>query len=263
MKTIKNFAVICIFLLVTQLSFAWGTNGHRIVAEIAERHLTNKAKKNIKKIYGNQKLAYWANWPDFIKSNPEFDYSGSWHYVNIPGDLEHATFLETMELTSEDNMYKRGLILIDELKNNKNLTEIEKQQKLSFLIHILGDSHQPMHVGRAEDLGGNKITVEWFGSRANIHSVWDSKLVDFEKYSYTEYCDVLDIRSKKENNKLVEKEYIDWIFETYQLSNNIYSEVKINDNLGYKYHYLNKENVENQLLKGGLRLAKVLNDIFG
>lgn len=262
MKTIKNFSVLCIFLLITQLSFAWGTNGHRIVAEIAERHLTNKAKKNIKKLIGNQKLAYWANWPDFIKSNEAYDFSGSWHYVNIPGDLEHSKFLTTMEETTDANMYKRGLILMNELQD-ENISNEAKKEKLYFLIHILGDSHQPMHVGRAEDLGGNKITVEWFGSRANIHSVWDSKLVDYEKYSYTEYCDVLDILSKEENKKLMEKEYIDWIFETYQLSNNIYKEVKIDDKLGYKYHYLNKENVENQLLKGGLRLAKVLNTIFG
>ena len=263
MKTYKNQIVIGIFLLITQLSFAWGTNGHRIIAEIAERNLTDKAKENIEKIYGKQKLAYWANWPDFIKSNPDFDYASSWHYVNIPGDLDYTTYVQTMNETSEDNMYKRGLILIDELKNDKGLTDLEKQQKLSFLIHILGDSHQPMHVGRAEDLGGNKITVEWFGKRTNIHSVWDSSLVDFEKYSYTEYCDVLDIKSKEENKKLIEKEYIDWVFETYQLSNNIYNEVQLNDKLGYKYHYLNKENVENQLLKGGLRLAKVLNEIYG
>lgn len=263
MKTLKKLFVVALFLLTTQISFAWGTIGHRIVAEIAERNLTKKAKKNIEKIYGNQKLAYWANWPDFIKSNPDFNYSSSWHYVNIPGNLDYDTYVKTMDETSEDNMYKRGLILIDELKNDKNLSALEKQQKLSFLIHILGDSHQPMHVGRAEDLGGNKITVEWFGKRANIHSVWDSSLVDYEKYSYTEYSDVLDIKSKKENKKIIEKDYIDWIFETYQLSNNIYEEVQANDSLGYKYHYLNKENVENQLLKGGLRLAKILNEIYG
>lgn len=263
MKTLKQTVAIIFLLLITQFSFAWGTNGHRIIAEIAERHLTKKAKKNIKKIYGDQKLAYWANWPDFIKSNPDFDFASSWHYVNIPGNLNYDDFLFAMEQSSDDNMYKRALILIDELKNDKNLSALEKQQKLSFLIHIIGDSHQPMHVGRAEDLGGNKITVDWFGKRTNIHSVWDSSLVDYEKYSYTEYCDVLDIKSKAENVKLSEKEYVDWIFETYQLSNNIYKEVQIDDKLGYKYHYLNKENVEAQLLKGGLRLAKVLNEIYG
>nr|WP_297308888.1 S1/P1 nuclease [uncultured Flavobacterium sp.] len=263
MKTLKkSLAVICL-LLITQFSFAWGTNGHRIIAEIAERHLTDEAKENIKKIYGNQKLAYWANWPDFIKSDNAFDYASSWHYVNIPGDLKYDDFLVAMQETSDDNMYKRALILVDELKNDKDLSDLEKQQKLAFLIHIIGDSHQPMHVGRAEDLGGNKITVEWFGRKTNIHSVWDSSLVDYEKYSYTEYCDVLDILSENENAKLSENNYIDWIFETYQLSNNIYSEVQVNDKLGYNYHYLNKQNIESQLLKGGLRLAKLLNEIYG
>ena len=78
MKTYKKQIVIGVFLLISQLSLAWGTNGHRIIAEIAERNLSKKAKENIEKIYGNQKLAYWANWPDFIKSNPDFDYASSW-----------------------------------------------------------------------------------------------------------------------------------------------------------------------------------------
>lgn len=261
MKSFLQTAFLACFLTISQNTFAWGTTGHRIVAEIAERNLSRKAKKEIIKIIGNQKLAYWANWPDFIKSNKDFKYADSWHYVNIPGNLSYNMFLSELNRSSDEHMYKRAFILIDALKD-KTLPLDKKQQYLYFLIHILGDMHQPLHVGRTEDLGGNKITVEWFGAKTNIHTIWDSKLVDYEKYSYSEYTDVLNILSRKDIKKIQEGTLADWIFDSYTLSNNIYSEVKSGDHLKYEYHYLNKNNVEQQLLKGGLRLSKILNETY-
>lgn len=261
MKSIFKTTVLIITLLVSCNIWAWGTTGHRIVAEIAEKNLSRKAKKEIKKIIGDQKLAYWANWPDFIKSDSQWKFADSWHYVNIPGDLSYDAFLKELDNSSEDNLYKRALILMEELKK-KELPLEKKQQYLYFLIHIIGDAHQPLHVGREEDLGGNKVTLEWFGSKTNLHTIWDSKLIDFEKYSYTEYADVLNRVSKKEIKEIQKGSLENWIFDSYTLSNKIYSEVTKDDNLKYRYHYLNKDRTEQQLQKGGLRLSKVLNEIF-
>ena len=261
MKPIFKVAMLTFAILFSSNIWAWGTTGHRVVAEIAEKNLSRKAKREIKKIIGNQKLAYWANWPDFIKSDTSWKFADSWHYVNIPGDLSYDAFLTELDHSSEDNLYKRTLILIEEL-NKKELPLEKKQQYLYFLIHIIGDAHQPLHVGRAEDLGGNKVTVEWFGSKTNLHTVWDSKLVDFEKYSYTEYADVLNRLSKKEIKEVQDGSLENWIYDSYTVSNKIYSEVTKDENLKYRYQYLNKERVEQQLQKGGLRLSKVLNEIF-
>ena len=104
--------------------------------------------------------------------------------------------------------------------------------------------------------------MEWFGSKTNLHTIWDSKLIDFEKYSYTEYADVLNRVSKKEIKEIQKGSLENWIFDSYTLSNKIYSEVTKDDNLKYRYHYLNKDRTEQQLQKGGLRLSKVLNEIF-
>lgn len=261
MKPIFKVAMLTFAILFSSNIWAWGTTGHRVVAEIAEKNLSRKAKREIKKIIGNQKLAYWANWPDFIKSDTSWKFADSWHYVNIPGNLSYDAFLTELDHSSEDNLYKRTLILIEELKK-KELPLEKKQQYLYFLIHIIGDVHQPLHVGRAEDLGGNKVTVEWFGSKTNLHTVWDSKLVDFEKYSYTEYADVLNRLSKKEIKEVQDGSLENWIYDSYTVSNKIYSEVTKDENLKYRYQYLNKERVEQQLQKGGLRLSKVLNEIF-
>ena len=242
MKSIFKTAILALTISFSSNIWAWGTTGHRVVAEIAERNLSRKAKKEIKKIIGNQKLAYWANWPDFIKSD------NTWKFA----DLNNS---------SDDNLYKRALILIDELKK-KDLPIEKKQQYLYFLIHIIGDAHQPMHSGRAEDLGGNRITLEWFGSKTNLHTIWDSKLVDFEQYSYTEYADVLNILSKNQIKEVQNGSLENWIFDSYSVSNKIYNEVTKDENLKYRYQYLNKDRVEQQLQKGGLRLSKVLNEIF-
>lgn len=261
MKKILMALAITFCLLQSTAIFAWGTTGHRVIAEIAERNLNRKAKKELKKIIGNQQLAYWANWPDFIKSDPTWKFADGWHYVNMPGDLNRLAFDQELNNSTDENLYKRALLLIDELKS-KTLTLEEKQQKLYFLIHIIGDAHQPLHIGRSEDLGGNRVKVEWFRKPTNLHSLWDSALVDFDKYSYTEYATVLDIHDKAYNQNLTKGSLEDWIFDSYTKANILYKSVEENENLSYRYHFDFKDTVEEQLLKGGLRLAKLLNEIY-
>lgn len=262
MKQFLKLILPGVFLVLSMNVFAWGTTGHRVVAEIAEQHLSCKAKRQIKKIIGKQPLAYWANWPDFIKSDPEWKMADSWHYINFPSGLSKLNFEEALNNSSDENIYKRVLILINELKNHKNLSLEKKQENLYFLIHLIGDAHQPLHIGREEDLGGNRIQLEWFREQTNLHTLWDSKLIDFQNYSYTEYANVLDFHDKKFNNQFTEGNLNDWLFDSYQKSENIYANVKNGDKLSYKYNFDNVSVLEEQLLKGGLRLAKVLNEIF-
>lgn len=261
MKKLTITALVLIGLGHSEAN-AWGLTGHRVVAEIAEQHLTRKTKRKLNKIIGTQKLAYWANWSDFIKSEPTYKFADSYHYVNIEGNLPEKEFLVALENTSQDQLYHKALFFINELKSNRNLTLEQKKEYLYFLIHMIGDAHQPLHVGREEDLGGNKIKVEWFRESTNIHTIWDTKLIDFDKYSYTEYTTLLNIQPKKVNAQLTEGWLENWLFDSYQAANKIYSTVKMDDKLSYRYHYDNKYIVEQQLLKGGLRLAKVLNFIY-
>ncbi|HCX58108.1 MAG TPA: hypothetical protein DHU90_16285 [Sphingobacterium sp.] len=167
-----------------------------------------------------------------------------------------------LESSADENLYKTAL-RIEKSFADKTLPMDQQKQNLYFLIHILGDAHQPMHVSRAEDQGGNKIEVSWFGKKSNIHRVWDSDLVDNEKYSYTEFATVLDVNNKKENAQLAAGELSNWLYESNQLAEKIYADVANNANLSYTYVYQNKDIMEQCMLKGGLRLAKVLNRIFG
>jgi hypothetical protein len=94
----------------------------------------------------------------------------------------------------------------------------------------MGDLAQPLHVGRAEDLGGNKINVTYFGDKTNLHSVWDGKLVDSQKYSYTEYSKLLDIKSKEEVAQIQSGTLEDWLYDSHKIANKIYAQTPMVQN---------------------------------
>lgn len=263
MKFLVKMISVFVFLLISNFVFGWGKTGHRVVAEIAENNLTVKAKKQIMKITNSQSMVYWVNYPDFIKSDSElYKTTSSWHYLDFPENLNRNGFDLFLEKSSDQNLYKRTLIFINQLKNRRNLSNEEQIKALYFLTHLIGDAHQPLHLGREEDQGGNKIQLKWFGSNTNLHSLWDDKLVDFQKYSYTEYARILDYHTKDFNRNLTAGNLEDWLYDSYLQSGRIYSNVKQGDDLKYNYDYEHIDLLESQLLKAGLRLAKILNEIF-
>ena len=262
----KKFIMLSLIfsLFVNQEVQAWAMTGHRVIAEIAERHLSKRAKKNIQKIIGQQKLAYWSNWADFVKSDPELNKrTSSWHYINADGNQSLEQFRQTLAQSSPENLYKAYLRLKEQtLTEGKALSLEQQQQTLYFIVHLFADAHQPMHVGRVEDLGGNRVEVNFFREQTNIHAVWDSDLVDNEMYSYTEYADVLDIHPSSYYNKY-RTSFEDVLYESHTLANRIYADAADNAQLGYRYIYDYKYIMEECLLKAGIRLAWELNEIYG
>lgn len=245
-------------------AMAWGLTGHRIIAEIAQRHLTKKARKNLEKLIGRAPLAFWANWPDYIKSDTtdKWKQTGPWHYVDLPGHLDKADFIHDLEGLEGKNLYTQ-IPEMENLLKNKNLPLEQRQIALRFLIHFIGDLHQPLHVGRDEDAGGNKIKVTWFGKPTNLHTVWDSQLIDYQKWSYTEYATNLDTVDADEIEQIQSGSLEDWFYQSHALSDAIYDKTPDGARLSYNYNYLFFDRLNTQLLDGGLRLAKILNQILG
>ncbi|HET9433940.1 MAG TPA: S1/P1 nuclease, partial [Chitinophagaceae bacterium] len=163
MKSFKTLLLTIAFVGVSISSFAWwGQNGHRIVGEIADSYLSNKARKAIREILGNESVAMTSNWADFIKSDSTFNYLNPWHYINVKQGLSQTEFNTVLQNDTVTDAYTKLNFLITELKSQQ-LPLDKKQMYLRLLIHIAGDIHQPLHVGRLEDLGGNRIRVLWFG----------------------------------------------------------------------------------------------------
>ncbi len=264
MKFVKAVLLFVCLNVSAESVFAWGTTGHRVIAEVAERNLSKKARKHLHRLIGKEKLAYWANWADFLKSDTtgKWDHTtGSWHYINIPQNLPRAQFEQAVAAFPQQSVYTQ----IPYLKNKvatKSLPAQERKDALAFLVHMVADMHQPMHVGRPEDLGGNKVQVNWFGKPTNLHTLWDSELIDFQKWSYTEYATILDTKSATEKKNIQQGLLIDWLYESYTLTNEVYARTPFGANLSYDYNYIFVDKMNAQLYRGGLRLAKILNEVL-
>lgn len=248
-------------LLIVQYSFSWGVTGHRVTGEIAQQHLTKKAKKELYKLTGKETLAWWANWPDFIKSDSTWRHASSWHYVNMPGHIEKEKFIEDLKKMPGKNLYTQIQAMMAELKD-KSLPLEKRRVALYFLIHLVGDLHQPLHVGRDEDDGGNKIVVYWFDKKTNLHTLWDSMLIEFQQYSYSEYAKLLNITGKEQVETWQNSSLEDWFYDSHVLSDFIYDATPAESKLGYRYNYQFQKMLDAQLLKSGVRLAALLNQVF-
>ncbi|ADV49691.1 S1/P1 nuclease [Cellulophaga algicola DSM 14237] len=254
---------ITILLLTLSIQFVfstegeWSKTGHRTTGEVAQRHLNKKAKKAIAKLLDGQSLALVSTFADDIKSDKKYREFSAWHYVNYPADKKYTEVEPSPYGDIVSGIQKCVAIVKD-----KNSTQEDKVFYLKFLVHLLGDLHQPMHVGKQEDKGGNDIQVQWFGKGSNLHRLWDSNMIDDYGMSFTEIADNLPELTKDEVKGIQEGDVFTWVEESKGLATELYGSVEVGEKLGYAYSYKYWGLVETQLQKGGLRLAKVLNELF-
>ncbi|RYF89738.1 MAG: S1/P1 Nuclease [Chitinophagaceae bacterium] len=262
MNTFKKIVIVALICYLPGKAMAWGMLGHRIVGEIADRHLTKKARKAIAAILVNESPAITSNWADFIKSDTNYNYLSNWHYINLKGGMSQQEVENQLLKDTSTNAFTRINFLSSELRKG-NLPKPTKLLYLRMLIHLVGDVHQPLHIGRPEDLGGNRTRVLWFNESYNLHQLWDDVLVSFQKLSYTEYATALNYVTKDQRRAWQQEPVTLWFYNSYQVAEKIYGDVVgKEDKLGYGYNFKYKSILDEQLLKGGIHLAGMLNDIF-
>ncbi len=262
MKCFQKIIVLCLFIYMPFAGSAWGVTGHRIVGQIADSYLTKKAKTELGKILGFESIAMASNWPDFIKSDPAYNYLSTWHYADLKSGLSFDEVTNFFVSDTSTDAYTKINFLIKEFKTNRLLSPETKQLYVRLLIHIIGDIHQPMHLGRPDDRGGNAVKVKWFSDDSNLHSVWDSKLIDFQQLSYTEYATTINHTTLAQRRAWQKQTLVQWIYDTYSLTEKIYADVKPDQRLDYLYNFKFIAPLNEQLVKGGVHLAGVFNDIF-
>ncbi|WP_029034945.1 S1/P1 nuclease [Salinimicrobium terrae] len=248
--------------LITTFTFAsendWGRTGHRATGEVAEQHLTKKAKAQVRELLNGMNLAFVSTYGDDIKSDPAYRKYNPWHYVNLePGETKY-----TKEKANPKGDLVHAINHSIAVLKDKNATKEDKEFHLKLLVHFVGDLHQPLHAGRGEDKGGNDIQVRWFGDGSNLHRVWDSEMINDFDMSYTELAHNTDVLSKKEIRNIQQGSVLDWMYESKELANRVYDSVETGEKLGYQYMYEWFPVVHDQVQKGGLRLAGILNEIY-
>src|SRR5690606_29190123 len=245
----KFVAVLLVSLFSTGLfaSEDWGKTGHRAVGEIAGKYLSKKAEKQILKLLDGHSLAFVANYGDDIKSDRAYDHYSPWHYVNFPFGEKYETHPK-----SEKGDIIQGIEKCITVLKNANSSREDKVFHLKMLVHFMGDLHQPLHIGLADDKGGNDFQVRWFNDGTNLHSVWDYKMLDFYEMSYTEVATNTDVLSKEQVEAIKKGNVIDWMYESRVLCEDIYANTEIGEKLSYNYMYKYMNTLRSQLQKGGI-----------
>ncbi|MBR9999196.1 MAG: S1/P1 nuclease [Cyclobacteriaceae bacterium] len=251
----SSFIVYIILFFSGQL-YGWGKTGHRVIGSIAEEYISRKAGNNIFGILEGATVAMVGNFMDEIRSEPKYNFLDPWHYCTIP---DGKTYAEA-GTPGEGDIIAAIERLTYELET-KNFTLGDEAFTLKLLIHLVGDIHQPLHVGNGMDRGGNEIRVEYFWEPSNLHRVWDSGIIDEQQLSYTEYSEWIDHPTGEEIREWQSAGVIEWAMESAYYRPQVY-DLPENKKINYRYNYDNIDLVNRRLLQAGIRLAGILNDIY-
>lgn len=182
MPAMRGCIQVSIFLAagicVAQSAAAFGPEGHRLVGEIAEYHLCADARREIDLLLDGESLARAGSWPDWIRGRSEWAHTRPWHYINVD---DAAPVPEgRAQDGAAGELPERGDVLwaigyFDQRFADSTRAGEERAEALRFLAHFIADVHQPLHVGREKDRGGNAIGVRVDGRQTNLHSVWDAQ----------------------------------------------------------------------------------------
>lgn len=254
----KFIGLIFLFCLVVFSSFGWGQNGHRVVGQLAEWHLNKKALKNINAILRQESLPMISTWMDEIRSDDQYDYATTWHYLTVEDGKNYDPSIQE----KGGDAYSQVQVIIAELKKG-DLSARQELEHLKMLVHLVGDLHQPLHVGRGDDRGGNDIEVFYFNQKTNLHSVWDTQMIESQNLSFTELAHHLNRRADKATiRRLQSSDLKDWLTEAQRFRPLVY-DLPEDKRLSYGYNFMNYPIIEDRLLAAGIRLAGLLNEIYG
>ncbi|HEV2354933.1 MAG TPA: S1/P1 nuclease, partial [Puia sp.] len=203
------------FVLAAAALISWGVKGHRAVALIAQNHLHPAAREAVRVLLGDTSLADISSWPDEVLRQPEYRHTAPWHYLNLPLGLTREEFDAKIENLGSENVYG-ALRREEEILESTSSTRPEKAEALKFIVHFIGDLHQPMHVSRAEDKGGNTIQLNYDKKGTNLHALWDSKLIDHEGLSPEQMAAQYDHATAAEIRQWQSQPLMEWLWESYQ-----------------------------------------------
>jgi S1/P1 Nuclease len=267
-------AIVALLVLLPAQVSAWGPKGHAIIADIASAGLTPVARSNLRVLLGGNSLASIAGWADAIR-NDEPETSG-WHFVNIPGNAEG--FSEERDCyrpqdkgptaqTDHHNCIVDRIAMFRRKLADENASEHDRLLALMFLVHFVGDVHQPLHaIGDAR--GGNDIKVTVFGSDqcgnypCSLHGAWDYILIEHTGFSEEAYVHHLqDLIRRNHWEQKAGGSAADWANESHRAALQVW--VSNGAAIDETYYQANIWLVDERLALAGVRLAALLNDTLG
>jgi hypothetical protein len=247
---ILTASLICVLPART---FAWGEKGHRIIAALAWLKLSDNAKHRINELLGETAdstgpLTAVAIWADNVKS-PE---QRKWHFVSIPRGAE-AGYDAKRDCPNRN-------CLVEKLEEKKRELQYGRSNEsrieaLKYLVHLVGDLHQPLHCTDDNDANGNNVQVTFFGRPTNLHKLWDSDMI--ERTGLREEKYLKKLRAIKTSQGFW---FRDWANDSHYIAGKYVYDIPRDGELGNDYYTTNLPILDQQLAKAGTRLAQVLED---
>lgn len=239
---------------------AWGPEAHAAIGMLALSQLQPGARARLDRILAGpegETMRAACNWPDAVREEEAWKWSARLHYVDLPRGA--AAYSQPRDCPDRLCAAEAIKTYAKELANPA-AGRRQRSRALAWLCHLVGDLHQPLHVGRRRDRGGNGVTVVFFGEPTNLHSVWDSGLIDREKLSFSEWAEFLLPVSEEEVERLQATSPLDWAMESKALREAVYDIGT--GGLSWDYRYRSLPIVERRLREAGVRLAGLLNSVF-
>jgi hypothetical protein len=258
----KPVAVFLLFLAMCPALFGWGHEGHQIIATVAENHLDQTTLVMIQSLLGNNHLYSVASWADDVRR--ERPDTKGWHYVDIPlggryDARRDCALPESCVVAKIDYFIK---VLTD-----KNAPREQRAEALKFVVHFVGDIHQPLHAVK-EAKGGNGIRIRFLGDdrcgryECNLHGVWDISMILHTGLNRQEYSQHLEaLISGEKLGSLNAGTPEQWANDSLRLAGVAW--VQDGANLDELYYQREIKVADRQMALAGLRLAKLLNDTIG
>lgn len=255
-RTLSIFLLCACACFYSLPALSWGQKGHRIIAKIAYDNLSKKARKAVDKTLGKQGMIYWSNWPDEIKSDTIYPTSYDWHFQDFDAGMSDSLVMDALvHYPAKGGNLFRALDSLTTLKEKDVST-------LRFIVHLSGDRYCPMHTAHLDDKGGNAVKMKWFKEDTNLHTVWDTHLIESQGYSFSEYAEKLEIEYAGEKQSILQMSDAELLVQNYHFTESIYAYQAAGD--GNTYHYIYRWHIpmERQLYIAGIRLAKLLNELY-
>ncbi len=278
-QAIKTVVAVVAFVLVLRapVVLAFGDDGHKIVGEIAWQRLSPAARTEVKRILESdpeyERFYESCIWADKIKSEGSWNWARRLHYVNIAKDA--GAYVETRDCQEKQdcpdgipcpsrNCVVAAIGYYRDVLKDPNSSDPDKLVALKFLGHFVGDVHQPLHAGFAHDKGGNDVRVLFFNNKTNLHRVWDSGMIRQSRKRWFDYARELSqsITADQHRAWTATLDPADWATESHKLVPEVYADIPRSAEIGEVYYREKLPMLEEQIKKGGVRLAALLNSVF-
>jgi hypothetical protein len=269
-RVARTGALLALLAGATPQGWAWGHEGHRLTALVAEHYLSPYAQAQVAELLHGQSMASIASWADdYRQEHPE---TGPWHYVDIPASATTFDRMRDCPPSAADaaspwrDCVTDRILYFEGRLGDTSLSEPERERALKFLVHLIGDVHQPFHA-LGDERGGNNIGVSFMGSsqcgqyKCNLHGVWDESLIEHRDLNEKKYtAELLHEIDENHWERLAGGQPTSWA----EVSHHYAMQGLAPNGSLLSSAYVNEEThvVDAQLALGGLRLAHVLNRIL-